>query len=143
MVSLRNAVPAGLEDVEFSSGQVKQTYYRLDGRKVLLPPRMVTWVRRDNKGREIETGIRDANLDSGLMLSSPEHPKPHCPHCDKWHDTEAEVNDCGKKRAALFAKQEKQAKKELRQGEEPRLAQLEKDMSEIKNLLQKLAKGVK
>ena len=116
-------------------GEHKQMYWMPDGRKVLAAPDMREWVKREG-GRVTASGVRDANLDKWLA-QKPEILKPHCPHCDQWHDTIAEVTACGVKRQAMTIKYAKVAKAELGH-ENDRIDKLEKDMGDIKKLLQQL-----
>ncbi len=141
---VRNA-PQGLAFSERATGfvtstQKKQIYWTPDGRKLTLAPLMRGWVKRDAKGKEIESGIRDANLDKGYLLNKPIELKPYCPHCDQWHDTEKEIKECGRKRADFIKNVTRKAKKEVGLTGDGRLDKLEADMVEIKGLLLKLAR---
>lgn len=147
MVSQVRDAPQGLVFSERATGiatsnQPKQIYWTPDGRKLILAPLWRTWVKRDAKGIEIESGVRDANLDKGFLLTKPTELKLYCPHCDYWHNTETEIKECGRKRAAFIKKVTKKAKKEIPQNGDGRLEKLEQDMAEIKSLLKRIAKGV-
>ncbi len=116
-------------------GTPKIAYFTPDGRVIMALPAMRTYS-DDNGG-----GTRDANLDKGWLTSMPTELKPYCPHCDLWHGTEGEVNECGRKKNVLAVKWQRKAKKELSQEDGGRLDKLEGDMGEIKDLLKKLLEG--
>ena len=71
-----------------------QKYYQPDGSEVFRHPNIRGYVKRDANNKVIEQGTRDANLDRGLSLAPPEHPKPHCNGCGQWHDTQEEIDAC-------------------------------------------------
>jgi hypothetical protein len=117
-------------------GQPKQTYYTPDGRKIMAMPDMHGYEKHDAKGRTIEAGVRDVNLDRGWLPQPPQVKKPYCPHCDRWHDTPDEVVQCGEKKGAFVAKIAKEAEAELPKAD--RIEKLESDMAEIKSMFKAL-----
>jgi hypothetical protein len=138
----RRAMQAGYGRTGDIGGQPKQTYYTPDGREVRAMPDMheyvITHKREDKRftgGFELTqtTGLRDANLDKWLA-SPPANPLPHCPHCDTWHKTIAEVDACGERIKTLT----KKALKEAPVDKEDRLTKLESDMADIKDMFKKL-----
>lgn len=122
-------------------GARKQIYYTPDGREVHAVPAMRTY-RMSKSGLE---GIRDANLDKGWLLQPAVVAKPHCPHCDNWHDNKEEMDACGAKKRAFQKKWDDKARKMKRQdGEandvENRLETVENGLTEIKDMLKALIK---
>jgi len=91
-------------------GQPRKVYYRPDGQMVKSIPAYREWSKVED-GKPI-TGIRDANYDRGWLDSPPKEPKLTCPHCMKWHDTEAEIAACKVKRDKLIEWGIRYAKKE-------------------------------
>lgn len=74
---------------EMPKGIPKVKYYTPDGREELKIPQQ----------RQRQDGvIYDIFLAQGYTLTPPENPKPYCKGCDKWHDTQEQVDECiGKK----------------------------------------------
>ena len=77
----------------------RNIYYTPDGRKEEKIPQQ----------RERSDGvIYDVFLAQGYTLVPPVTPKPYCSGCDRWHDTQEEVDECvGKKRKYAEAMQKK------------------------------------
>lgn len=127
-----------------TGGAKKQRYWTPDGREIWAEPAMRTWVKRNAKRETIDSGTRDANLDSGWLLQPPTNPKPYCSGCDKWHDTQEEINGCLAKKQAFTERWEKKAramkKKEGGEVEEIKedVEELKSDMSDIKSMLKRL-----
>jgi hypothetical protein len=115
-------------------GIIKKTYYTPDGREMRLIPQIRTWVKKDAQGKEIATGVRDANLDKGWLLQKPAVLKPFCKGCSQWHDTEAEVKACIKKQNTFIKQAELKAKKE----EVDKESALEKKVAELEGMIKKL-----
>lgn len=111
----------------------KQKYFTPDGREVWSIPCMREWQRKNGKG--VETGIRDANLDKGWTLQPPQNPQLQCPHCDKWHKTQEEVDACGAKRNAFDSKWMSKAQKDTGSNE---IEELKSELDEVKALLKQL-----
>ena len=116
-------------------GQPKQAYYTPDGRKIMAMPDMHGYVKRNAKGKPIEEGVRDVNFDKGWLPQPPVHPVPYCPHCTNWHQTEAEVVQCGEKKGAFMAKIEKEVK-----DEQPveSISELKAEMTELKSMFKQI-----
>lgn len=92
-------ITAAIESATFGlSGDIGglkyQTYWTPSGDMRRAVPSMRDFVRKNAKGEIIEQGTRDANLDKGWLLTKPEILKIHCLFCDKWHDTQDEVDAC-------------------------------------------------
>ena len=121
----------------YSDGVLKKTYWTPDGRKIRTPPAMRTYINRETG----EEGIRDANYDKGWLEQQPQNPKPHCPGCDRWHDTEEEVKACIEKNKKFSRYWDKKAKKQQEEDIGDRVDKLEDDISEIKDMLKKVLNG--
>jgi len=115
---------------ESIGGQPKTRYWTPDGRELLKSPCM----RTTSNG-----GVRDANYDFGWLPVKPTVLKPYCPNCDKWHDTEEEIKECGKRKKAMEAKYTKLAKKQIKtEGKD--VETLTKQVEELTALVKKLMK---
>ena len=109
------------------TGIPRTLYYTPDGREEWKIP----------QHRERQDGVvYDIFIAQGYTLTPPSNPKPYCSGCDRWHDTQEEVNTCvgAKKKRALAW--EKKANAEL--GKE----QVEKDkrITELEEKIDKLTK---
>lgn len=117
-------------------GQPKQKYWTPDGREILAAPNMhIT-----NMGT-----VRDANFDKGWLPAPPTELKPYCEYCDRWHDTEEEVEKCGRRKKASDKRYLKWAKNKLRKDsadKDEEIEGLKSEISDIKKLLEKLVKEV-
>ena len=103
-----------------SGGPRKQRYWTPTGAVVYGIPAIRDYVVKDDDGKVIEQGTRDANFDKG-WLPSPPPPnmlKLVCANCGKWHDTEAQIDACGTRRRAHEAKMEAWAKKQMNKGQD-------------------------
>ena len=121
-----------LVDTHLIGKQPKQRYYTPDGRIIRASPAM----RGTTDG-----GIRDANFDKGWLPTMPDVLKPYCPYCDCWHDTKEEVKKCGDKKKAFDARWERKARKDNvkeNAGKEIEIANLKKELDEIKNMLSQM-----
>jgi len=105
-------------------------YYTPDGREELKIPQQRT--RSDGI-------VYDLFLADGYTLTPPLNPKPYCSGCDRWHDTEEEVNACvGKKRKFAEAMQ-KRAEQDLAKegrGKDKTIATLEAKVDKLTKLLE-------
>jgi len=110
-----------------TGGLPRQIYYAPDGTMKGCVPGYTS----DSQGNK-----HDRLLMQGYTLTPPEHPKPHCTGCDKWHDTQAEVNACIKAKKVELVKWEKRARKELPQNGE--VDDLKKEVSELRDMLKQL-----
>lgn len=105
-------------------GLPKTTYYTPDGRVVKTHANFHV----NSAGQ-----TRDANLDTGWLLSPPVNPKLFCRWCDRWHDTEGEVDACHRQRNFLVEKEMVKAKQE----ETNEMLALKNEVSELKAMLSK------
>jgi len=120
------AIP-GIEAVK------KTRYWTPDGRVILTPSSMREFIKKKD-GKVIESGWRDSNLDRGWLLQPPIDPKPRCFHCDKWHDTQEEIDACGVKKRKFDAKYAKIAAR----GQKGNDSDLRAEIDELKGMLAKL-----
>lgn len=129
--------------VQPTGGQPRKTYYTPDGRVIRAIPsiREYQWT---NENGSLEMGERDANYDKGWLDVMPTELKLYCRHCDRWHDTEAEIEMCGEKHHKLETWGLKQARKmhpqdfetlDRFQKIEGEVAALKNDMGEILSIL--------
>ena len=127
-------------------GLKKKRYYTPDGREIFAVPAIRDFIRRKD-GKVVGSGTRDANFDKGWLDHQPteNEKKLHCKYCDKWHDTQAEIDKCRETKKKFDAKFMKMAKKEAEKDNaeyEERLAKLEekvdKGLSNIQEMLTKL-----
>jgi hypothetical protein len=79
-------------------------YYAPDGREEWKIPQHHE--RRDGV-------VYDIFLAQGYTLTPPENPKIHCSGCDKWHDTQVEVEACIKEKKKFIATMNRKAKQEF------------------------------
>jgi len=125
-------------------GPQKTLYYTPSGREVWSVPSMRDWVRKNQGGKVVAQGTRDANLDKGWTLSPPADPKVDCPGCSQWHDTDEDMAECVESKRVQAALWEIKARKMMGQGGEvdsdtpARLDKLEDGLDEIKSLLAQL-----
>jgi len=108
----------------------RNIYYTPDGRREEKIPQQ----------RERSDGvIYDVFLAQGYTLTPPTNPKPYCKGCDKWHDTEEEVDACvGKKRKFTEAMQ-KRAEGDLakeQKGKDKTIADLEAKVDKLMKLME-------
>ncbi len=74
-------------------GIPRQTYFTPDGRVIRAIVATREYVKKKD-GKVIESGIRDANYDKGWLPVMPKELKLYCRGCNKWHDTQVEVDAC-------------------------------------------------
>jgi len=125
----------GVAVTGYIGGLRKTKYWTPDGREILAIPSMRTWQKTKivNGKKEITgSGLRDANLDKWL-IEPPQNPKIHCDGCDKWHDTQEEVEKCIEQREVFI-------KKHSTPEVDDRIGKVESEVSEIKNMLAELLK---
>lgn len=111
----------------------KQRYWTPDGREVFSFPSWREFSSRDKDGN-VTNGRRDANFDKGWLPSCPAEAdlKVQCPHCDRWHDTEDLVDECGDNQAAFSRKWDKRAKKDHKKDNaDDRMDRLEAMMQQL------------
>ncbi len=109
-------------------GLPRQIYWTPDGREVRAIKSEREYNIKDEEGNVTGSGLRDANLDKGWLLTPPTDPKPYCAGCDRWHDTEEEVTLC------IATKQEKAKKWEdwARKQREGEAMEQAKELEELK-----------
>lgn len=120
-------------------GIQKNKYYTPDGRVILMPPNIREFVIKDKDGKAIRHGTRDANLDKGWLIQKPTVLKLYCKGCDRWHDTQGEINACIKKQKAYLDRMEKWARNKLRKDnkdeKDAQITNLEKQVNDLKKLI--------
>ena len=107
--------PVSQQDVSSGGswgGPRKQRYYTPDGSEVNAIPAIREYVVRDEAGKVIKQGERDANLDKGWSFSPPIVLKIHCPGCAKYHDNAKKVASCVTKSAKVAKAWEVKAQKQ-------------------------------
>ena len=114
-------------------GQPKITYWTPDGRVLRNLPDWHEYSRTDANGRLVETRMRDVNLDKGWLTTKPEILKLYCEGCDKWHNTQDEVNGCISQKTTKTREWEKKAKAKMKSGDDisQRMDKLESMFSQI------------
>lgn len=108
----------------------KQRYYTPDGREEWKIP----------QHRERQDGlVYDVFIALGYTYAPPLNPKLYCKGCDKWHDTQEDVDACvGKKRNFAEAMQ-KRAEQELakdQRGKDKTIAGLEAKVDKLTKLME-------
>lgn len=105
-------------------------YYTPDGREELKIPQQ----------RERSDGvIYDVFLAQGYTLTPPTNPKPYCKGCDKWHDTQEEVDACIEKKRKFAEAMQKRAERDLakdQKGKDTTIANLEAKVDKLTKLLE-------
>ena len=124
----------------YTGGIRKQRYWTPDGRMIIAIPNIREFVTKDNNGRVVDQGIRDANLDKGWVQQKTQVLKLFCQTCDRWHDTQAEVDECKAVETAKIVKFETQAKTERikeQQDKDLRIEALEGQIAELTAMVKK------
>ena len=109
-------------------GLPRTTYYTPDGRVIRALPNIHV-----NQASQ----SRDANLDKGWLLAPPTVLKPFCRACDRWHNTQTEVDACIARQQQFVGQAEKKARDE----QTDHLAALELQVAALTALVQKLTGG--
>ena len=125
-------------------GIPRTVYYTPDGRTIRTMPSLREYTKRDARGNVIESGIRDANLDRGWLLTRPEKLLPFCQTCDRWHDTQAEVAACAQEGAKFIRRMDGQVRTEQRKNkrkESDKITGLEKQIAELKAMIEQMARS--
>jgi hypothetical protein len=108
----------------------RQRYYTPDGREEWKIP----------QHHERKDGvIYDIFLAQGYTLTPPENPKLYCSGCDRWHDTQVEVDACIKKKSNFMSLMNRKASKDLlkeRKEKDDRIADLESKVDKLTKLLE-------
>lgn len=119
-----------IRKIEDIGGQPKMTYWTPDGRSIRAMPDIHEYSKTQN-GKIVENGMRDANLDKGWLTTKPDILKPYCEGCDRWHDTQKEVDTCIKRKSLLLEYHQKRSEKELKPDISQRMDKLESMFSQI------------
>ncbi len=117
-------------------GLPRQTYYTPDGRAVKAIPCLRDYVKKEN-GKVVESGQRDANYDKGWLPVMPTELKPHCPHCDEWHDNQEEIDACADTIQERKEWGDRLARK-FRKEEHEDIDTLKNELTELKEMVKKL-----
>lgn len=108
----------------------RQRYYTPDGREEWKIP----------QHRERQDGyIYDVFIAQGYTYAPPLNPKLYCAGCDKWHDTQEEVDECvGKKKqfATLMQKRAEQDLTKEQRGKDKTIADLEAKVDKLTELME-------
>lgn len=108
----------------------RQRYFTPDGREELKIP----------QHHERKDGVvYDIFLAQGYTLTPPENPKPYCSGCDRWHDTQEEVNACIEKQSKFILSMNRKASQELvkeRKEKDTTIADLEAKVDKLTKLLE-------
>jgi uncharacterized Zn finger protein (UPF0148 family) len=76
-------------------------------------------------------------------LTKPEHPKPYCAGCDRWHNTQEEVDNCIKEKKKREKVWERKARAELKKTQvekDKKIAELEKKIDKLTKLMEEHGK---
>ena len=115
---------------EMPKGVPRTKYYTPDGREEWKIPLHRT--RSDGV-------VYDLFLAEGYTLTPPENPKLHCSGCDRWHDTQTEVEACIRERADFMNAMNKKAQEEYakeHKEKDDKIAELEKKLDSLTKLLE-------
>jgi hypothetical protein len=80
--------------------------------------------------------IYDIFLAQGYTLTPPENPKLYCSGCDRWHDTQEEVDACVAKKKKFAEAMQKRAEQELSKEQRAK----DKTISDLEDKVDKLTK---
>jgi hypothetical protein len=119
---------------QMPSGIPRKRYFTPDGREEWKVPQY-----RIRQGGE----VYDIFLDDGYSLTKPEHPKPYCAGCDRWHDTQEEVDNCIKEKKKREKVWERKARAELKKTQvekDKKIAELEKKIDKLTKLMEEHGK---
>jgi len=108
----------------------RNRYYTPDGREQWKIPQQ----------RERSDGvIYDVFIAQGYTLIPPANPKLYCKGCDRWHDTQEEVDACVAKKEKFAEAMQKRAEKELskeQKGKDKTIADLEAKVDKLTKLME-------
>ena len=109
-----------------TGGLPRKIYYAPDGTMKGCVPGYLS----DGRGN-----LHDRMLLDGWSLTPPENLKPHCAGCDKWHDTQAEVDTCIKNKKKMLIAWEKRVRKEVKNERDEEIESLRSELDELKGML--------
>jgi hypothetical protein len=112
---------------QMPKGIPRTKYYTPDGREEFKIPQHR--IRQDGV-------IYDVFLAQGYTLTPPENPKLYCSGCDRWHDTQEEVDACIQGKKKFLARMNKTAKQELTKERNEK----DSEIAELKDRVDKLTK---
>ena len=141
----RELESTGYSRVEITGGAEKQTYYTPSGKRIKKVPAWREYVIKDENGKIIDKGKRDANFDYGLLPvpPSPDMVQLDCPHCGLWHRTEEDIKKCRDKHKGLVKKGSKlMTDWERKRAEKSDMMGGGEDISELKEQMKVLADTV-
>jgi len=105
-------------------------YYTPDGREEWKIPQR----------RERQDGVvYDIFIAEGYTLIPPMNPKPYCSGCDKWHDTQEEVDTCVEKKRNFAEVMQRRAEQDLakeQKGKDKTIADLEAKVDKLTKLME-------
>jgi len=105
-------------------------YYTPDGREQLKIP----------QHRERQDGvIYDVFIAQGYTLTPPVNPKPYCSGCDRWHNTQEEVDACVAKKEKFAETMQRRAEQDLakeQKGKDKTIANLEAKVDKLTKLME-------
>lgn len=108
----------------------RNRYYTPDGREELKIP----------QHHERKDGVvYDIFLAQGYTLTPPENPKPYCSGCDRWHDTQDEVETCIEKKNKFISLMNRKSGRELireRKEKDTKISDLEAKVDKLTKLLE-------
>ena len=141
-----NKLPQAIEQSGFGitediGGLPRQIYYTPDGREIRAIPSLRDYVVRDAKDKVVRTGTRDANLDKGWLLAPPTELKLYCSGCDRWHDTQEEIDACIAQKQKFIDRMARKAKKEYKPEDTGEVAMLKDKVAKLEEMLTKALKG--
>jgi len=93
---------------------------------------------RDKEGKVIRSGIRDANLDKGWLLSPPQALKVFCRWCDRWHDQAEDIAACRQEKDVWEDGLAQRTQKEVK---DDAVASLEQQVADLTALVKQLMEG--
>lgn len=141
-----NKLPQTIEQSGFGitediGGLPRTTYYTPDGRTIRAIPSLREYAIRNERGKVIRTGTRDANLDRGWLLAPPTELKLYCRHCDKWHDTQEEIEACSVRQNRLVDRMAHKTRKEYKSEDTSEVTILKDRVAKLEEMLTKALKG--
>jgi len=129
--------------IEDLCGIRRKKYWTPDGREIMAIPSMHTLTKRGKDGKLTnETMVIDTNCYyKGWLTEPPTEPKIYCAGCDKWHDTQEEVDTCIAEKKRKMDEWNARSRKMLKKDEDAMkddVENLKSEMGEIKDLLSKI-----
>ncbi len=126
---------------DLPTGVKEKRYWTPDGREIFGVPALREYVVRNKEGKVIRGGIRDANLDKGWLEMPPSVLQIPCSGCDRWHDTQKEVDSCITLKNKTIQRFEKEARAKLKKeavGKDIQISKMENEIKDLKEMVGKL-----